>query len=128
MIIKKKKSEKSKLIKKYLEHRKWKDYRLALGKKNRGQGIYVLYKRNKIYYIGLSKGNLKCRLRKHALIDKHKGNWNSFSFYQIGRGKYIKDIESLLLRICNPVGNRVSGRFEKRYDLSRKIKSPVIKL
>ena len=117
----KKITDRSKLVKRYLEHRKWKDYKFALGKKKRGRGIYVLYKRNKIYYIGLSKKSLRSRLRQHAIKDRHKGKWNNFSFYQIGRTKYIKDVESLLLRICDPSGNRKRGRFKKKYDLSKKI-------
>jgi len=119
--MRKRKTERSKLIKKYLEHRKCDDYRLALNKKHRGKGIYVLYKGEKIYYIGLSKRSLRGRLTRHAVKDRHKKKWNNFSFYQIGRTKYIKDIESLLLRICDPPGNRVAGRFLKRYDLSRRI-------
>jgi len=120
--MRKKKSDRSKLIKKYLEHRGWKEYKCALDLKNKGRGIYVLYKGKKIYYIGLSKRSLRRRLRRHARQDKHRGKWDSFSFYQIRRTKYIKDIESLLLRICNPPGNRVSGRFEKRYNLNGKVK------
>ncbi len=89
-------SDKSRLIKKFIERRKWEDYKIALGKKNRGQGIYVLYSDNKIYYIGLSKSSLRSRLRKHAIKDRHKGKWNYFSFYQITRTKYIKDIESVV--------------------------------
>jgi hypothetical protein len=117
----KRKTERSKFIKRFLEHRECEDYKFALGRKNKGQGVYVLYKGNKIYYIGLSKRNLKGRLKRHYLKNRHKGNWTNFSFYQIGRSKFIKDVESLLLRICNPPGNRVSGRFIKRYDLSRRI-------
>jgi len=121
--MKKKTSEKSKLVKKYLEDRSWKDYKIALGHAKRGRGIYVLYKGNKIYYIGLSKASLRGRLRQHALHDRHKGKWDSFSFYQIGKTKYIKDIESLFLRVFRPPGNRVVGKFNRRkYDLSRKIK------
>jgi len=52
-------TSRSKLIKKYLEHRKCKDYKLALNKRDRGRGIYVLYKGEKIYYIGLSKRSLR---------------------------------------------------------------------
>jgi hypothetical protein len=114
--------EKSKLVKKYLEHRDWKDYPKALGKNKRGRGIYILYKGKEVYYIGLSKSSLRSRLRRHATRDRHKGNWDNFSFYQIGRTKYIKDIESLLLRVNNPPGNRVKGRFRKRYDLSNALR------
>ena len=115
-------SDKSRLIKKFLERRKWKDYKIALGKKDRGRGIYVLYSNNKIYYIGLSKSSLRSRLKKHTTKDRHKGKWNYFSFYQISRTKYIKDIESLLLRVIHPPGNWVKGRFKKKYDLNKKHK------
>ena len=116
----KKKTDKNKLVKKYHEHCHCNDYSLALGKKDRGRGIYVLYKGNQIYYIGLSKSSLKSRLRRHATKDGRKGKWTDFSFYQIGRTKFIKDIETLLLRVCNPPGNKVRGSFKKKYDLSRK--------
>lgn len=119
--MKKKSTDKNKLVKKFLEHRKWKDYKYALGTNNRGRGIYVLYNGNKIYYVGLSKRSLRGRLRRHATRDKHKGKWNTFSFYQIGRTRYIKDIESLFLRIFNPPGNKISGKFKRKYDLSKKI-------
>ena len=116
----KRKSDKNKLVKKFLEHRKWDDYKLALGKKSRGRGVYVLYKDEKIYYIGLSKSSLRSRLRQHATKDRHKSKWNNFSFYQIGKAKYIKDSESLMLRIFRPIGNRISGKFNRKYNIARK--------
>jgi len=119
----KKKSDKNKLVKKFLEHRKWEDYKLALGKKSRGRGVYVLYKSEAIYYIGLSKNSLRSRLRRHATKDRHKGKWDEFSFYQIGRTKYVKDVESLMLRIFHPPGNKVGGKFHKKYNLAKKSKS-----
>jgi hypothetical protein len=116
---KRKKSDRSKLVKKFIEHQNWKLYKNALGTKQRGRGIYVLYKKGEIYYIGLSKRSLRGRLKGHAIRDRHKGKWDNFSFYQIGRKKYIKDIESLLLRIYMPKGNKCSGRFRSKYNLSR---------
>lgn len=118
----KKMTDKNKLVKKFIEHQKWYNYNLALNKKNKGTGIYVLYKGNKIYYIGLSKSSSRARLSSHANEDKHKGKWNNYSFYQIGRTKYIKDIESLLLRIFRPSGNKISGKFQRKYNLSRRKK------
>ena len=115
-----KKSDRSRLIKKHLELEDWQSYNKALGTKQRGRGIYVLYKGPEIYYIGLSKRSLRGRLRKHALRDRHKGKWDKFSFYQIGRAKYIKDVESILLRIIRPKGNRIVGRFKSRYNLNLK--------
>jgi hypothetical protein len=42
-------------------------------------GVYALYRRDKLYYVGLAK-NLRNRL-KHHLRDKHQGKWDRFSVY-----------------------------------------------
>ena len=118
----KKTSDRSKLVKKHLESVDCNLYREALGSKQRGKGIYILYKGDNVYYIGLSKRSLRGRIRKHATKDRHKGKWDKFSFYQIGKTKYIKDVESLLLRVFRPKGNRVAGRFKRRYNLAKKVK------
>jgi len=118
--MKQKLSDNNKLVRKYMEHEDWRKYQSALGRKARGRGIYALYKGEKLYYVGLSKSSLRFRLRMHATEDRHKGKWNNFSFYQIGRTKYIKDIESLLLRIAHAPGNKVRGRFHKKYNLLKK--------
>ncbi len=118
MKIKEKKSDRSKLIKKHLEHKDWKSYKEALGTKQRGRGIYILYNGDEVYYIGLSKRSLRGRLRRHATKDRHKGKWDTFSFYQIGKTRYIKDVESLLLRVFRPKGNTVIGRFKRKYNLA----------
>lgn len=119
----KKTSDRSKLVKKHLELVDWRLYRDALGSKQRGRGIYVLYNGDAVYYIGLSKTSLRRQLRKHALQDRHKGKWDRFSFYQIGKTKYIKDIESILLRVFRPTGNSVVGRFKRKYNLKNKIRN-----
>ena len=115
----KKISDRSKLVKKYIELIDSHSYKKALSSKQRGKGIYVLYNKNRVYYIGKSKRSLRSRIRTHATKDTHKGKWTKFSFYQIGKTRYIKDIESLLLRVYQPKGNRVSGRFKKKYDLKK---------
>jgi len=107
-------------VKKFHENLSWRLYKSALGSRKRGQGIYALYNNSRIYYIGLSKRSIRGRLRRHALKDRHKGKWNTFSFYQIGKTKYIKDIESLILRIIKPEGNNVAGRFKKKYNLAKR--------
>ena len=117
--MKKRTSDKSKLIKKHLELVNWKSYKDALGSKQRGRGIYILYKGDEVYYIGLSKRSLRGRIKRHAFLDRHKGKWDRFSFYQIGRKRYIKDVEALLLRVIRPKGNKVVGRFKKRYNLAK---------
>ena len=75
----------------------------------------------RIYYVGLSKRSMRKRLNKH-LRDHHHGKWDRFSFYQIRRTKYIKDVETLLLRIIQPPGNDVLGRFRSKYNLGKKRK------
>ena len=114
--MKKEKSDKNRLVKKWCEHKDWQDYKKVLGSKQRGRGIYILYNDKKVYYIGLSKRSMKGRLRKH-IKDRHEGKWNNFSFYQILKKKYIKDLETILLRIYRPKGNKISGRFKKKYKL-----------
>ena len=113
-------SDKNKLVKTWCEHKDRNCFKEALGSRQRGRGIYVLYKGDKIYYIGLSKRSLRSRLRKHATRDSHKGKWDNFSFYQIGKKKYIKDVESILLRIYRPKGNKISGKFGRKYKFKPK--------
>jgi hypothetical protein len=117
-----KKSTKGKFVKRYWEHLKGSEYARALGVRQRGSGIYVLYNKNGgVYYIGISRRSLRGRIRRHWNSDKHKGKWRTFSFYQIKRKKLIKDVESLLLRIYpKPLGNRKPGVFPPKYNLAKK--------
>lgn len=71
-------------------------------------GIYALYRRNKLYYVGLATG-LSSRLKAH-LRDKHKQKWDQFSIYLTIRDQHIKELEALLLQIVKPPGNSVGGR------------------
>ena len=118
----KRRTDRGRLVKKHWEFKSVADYRDALGKAQRGRGIYVLYRNGEVYYVGLSRSSLRSRIRSHATRDRHKGNWDAFSFYQISRIRYIKDVESLLLRIFRPPGNRVAGKFNKKHNLARKRK------
>jgi hypothetical protein len=67
-------------------------------------GIYPLYKQETLYHIGHTKNKLK-------------GKWDSFAIFRVGRVRYLKDIESLLLRATRPPGNSVSGHFHRDADL-----------
>jgi hypothetical protein len=75
----------------------------------RRPGVYVLYRKHRVHYVGLA-GNLMRRVKSH-LKDHHKGVWDRFSVYLAGDAEHIKALESLLLRIVEPKGNRQSGRF-----------------
>lgn len=92
------------------------------------QGIYALYKKDRLYYVGLA-GNLKSRINAHNK-DKHQNKWTHFSLYIIRKEDHIKEIESLVLRISYPKGNSVRGKLKQSKDLrpllKRKIKEEQI--
>jgi hypothetical protein len=83
-------------------------------------GIYLLYKRKSLYYVGLAN-NLYWRLKGHTR-NHHKGKWDSFAIFRVGRVRYLKDIESILLRVARPPGNAVGGHFHRDADLTRVLK------
>jgi Restriction Enzyme Adenine Methylase Associated len=92
----------------------------------RGQnGLYALYKGERLYYVGLAK-NLRGRLKQH-LKDRHEGSWDRFSVYLTIGNAHLKEMESLLLRIVKPPGNRQIGRFIRcenlQHRFARDIKS-----
>ncbi len=72
------------------------------------QGVYALYRRQKLYYIGLAN-DLKRRIKWH-LKDKHKGKWDRFSLYIIRKTDHIREVESVVVRIAEPSGNQQRGR------------------
>jgi hypothetical protein len=113
MVAKEKTSDKGALVKKWAEHKPKEFYRIAPGSNQNGSGIYILYKGDDVYYVGLSKRSIRGRLRRHATVDHHKGKWDHFSFYQIPKKKYVKDIESMLLGTYRTKGNKVGGRLKK---------------
>jgi hypothetical protein len=80
-------------------------------------GIYVLYKRKTLHYVGLAK-NLLGRLKDHQR-DKHKGKWDRFVVYRIKSVRYLKDIETLLIGLLDPPGNSQQGRVPQDADMNR---------
>lgn len=71
-------------------------------------GIYALYDDDDLYYVGKSI-NLRQRVRAH-LSDRHEASWTHFSLYLLRRTDHISEIESLLVSISNPKGNKVTPR------------------
>lgn len=88
-------------------------------------GVYALYRKNKLYYVGLAS-NLRNRLRHH-LRDRHAGAWDSFSVYFTVGGQHLHELETLLLRIIDRKGNRTRGKFGKAEDLQRKLRNDLKK-
>ena len=72
-------------------------------------GVYVLYRNDSLYYVGLAK-NLMGRLNAHTR-DRHQSKWTRFSVYLTIHDDHIKELESLMLRVVKPRGNRQSGKF-----------------
>jgi hypothetical protein len=82
----------------------------------RRHGVYALYRRDKLYYVGLAT-NLRNRLKAH-LNDRHRGRWDRFSVYLTIDDRHLKEIESLAIRIAQPKGNRQSGKFARSDNLT----------
>jgi hypothetical protein len=78
-------------------------------------GVYALYKGKDLYYVGLAK-NLRSRLHGH-IRDRHAEAWDHFNIYLTQGDEHLKELESLVLRIASPKGNRISGKFLGSSDL-----------
>ena len=112
-------AQRTPLVLKHLEDVSWRlleEYPDVIREMIRRQaGIYVLYRRNKMYYVGLAS-NLTGRLKGH-LRDRHNGYWDRFSVYLTIHDEHMKELESLLLRITQPSGNRAGGQFTNSQNL-----------
>jgi len=80
-------------------------------------GIYALYRRDSLYYVGLTK-DLFGRIKGH-LKNRHRGKWDSFIIFRIKRVKYLKDIETLITHLVNVPGNRQKGRVPRDADINQ---------
>jgi len=86
-------------------------------------GIYALYDENELYYVGRAS-ELKRRVNQH-LRDRHDSQWTHFSLFLIKRADYIGDIESLLIRIAEPIGNRAKPKGRDSKILVAKLKQLI---
>lgn len=84
----------------------------------RRNGVYALYMGDKLYYVGLAT-NLRTRLKQH-LKDRHGQSWDRFSVYLTVSDGHLKEMESLLLRIAHPTGNKQIGKFSKCENLVKR--------
>lgn len=89
----------------------------------RRNGVYALYKKRKLYYVGLAK-NLRSRLKSH-LHDRHGNSWDRFSVYLTIGEQHLRELESLILRIVQPKGNKQKGKFPKSEDIRRRFSRDV---
>jgi Restriction Enzyme Adenine Methylase Associated/Protein of unknown function (DUF2924) len=89
----------------------------------RNAGVYALYRRNRLYYVGLANA-LRHRLKAHVK-NKHSHSWDSFSVYLTIKDQHLREIEALMLRLARPSGARQRGRLAQSKDLRRSITRAV---
>ena len=89
------------------------------------QGVYALYRRGKLYYVGLAR-DLRWRLNAH-LKDRLAPHWDRFSVYLTIGDKHLKELESLLLRVVKPkpAGNVQTGKFASSENLVYRFKREI---
>jgi hypothetical protein len=108
----------------YLEGIGWRvfqKYPIAIHHLTRGRtGVYALYKGERLSYVGLAS-NLMWRLKAH-LRDRHAGRWDRFSVYVTHGDRHLREIESILLRIAKPTGNKVKGGLKGCPNLYRQLR------
>ena len=86
-------------------------------------GVYALYKNNRLNYVGLAT-DLRRRLRHH-LHDRHAHTWDRFSVYLTVSDKHLHELESLVIRIASPKGNRIMGKFPRSEDLKNEFRKAI---
>ncbi len=86
-------------------------------------GIYALYDENELYYVGKST-DLKNRVKQH-LKDRHYASWSHFSLYLVRKADHVGEIESLIIRVANPKGNRKKYRTDKKSSLMKLLQGMV---
>lgn len=86
-------------------------------------GIYALYRRERLYYVGLA-GSLMGRV-KHHLRDRHRGAWDRFSVYLTDSPAHIRELEALIVRVASPPSNKQTGRLKGARDLRKTLNQRI---
>lgn len=86
-------------------------------------GVYALYKKDRLYYVGLAT-NLRMRVKYH-LKDRHAKKWDTFSLFLIHNAEHLKELESLLIRISQPTGNKTKGSLPSSGNLLKSLKKAL---
>jgi len=80
-------------------------------------GVYALYNGLTPVYFG--HGRVSSRLRAHDRSRSKHGYWDHFSWYQVKNKNFLKDLETLLLRML-PVYLHMLNRQRGAFDGSQK--------
>jgi len=96
------------------EFDKWQD---LLRKRARGCGLYALYSKKKLIYVGLATNSIRARIHAHS----RKGTipFTHFSVFLVtgrrteAQARRIRDLEALLLTVLQPIPkwNKVKTSF-----------------
>ncbi len=87
------------------------------------EGVYALLRKGRLYYVGLA-GNLRGRLTQH-IRDRHGKSWDRFSVYLTIGDTHLRELESLVLRIAAPTGNKQKGKFARSENLRRRFRRDI---
>lgn len=118
------KGKRTALVSQFLErvsYRALERYKDVLqGYTRRRNGVYALYRGDRLYYVGLAR-DLRGRVNQH-LKNRHRGAWDRFSMYLTIGDDHIRELESLVLRVVRPKGNKQIGKFRRADDLRRELR------
>jgi hypothetical protein len=87
-------------------------------------GVYALYQNDKLVRVGLGT-NIYWRLKGHS--KSRKLRWNTASLFIIGEKnlKYLRDLETAIVRIAKPKYNDQQGRIRDEHFLERLLRQKV---
>jgi len=90
----------------------------------RRAGVYALYQNGKLVRVGLGT-NIYWRLKGHAMSKRLV--WNNASLFIIGEKnlKYLRDLETAIVRIAKPKYNDQKGRVRDEHYLERVLRKSV---
>lgn len=90
----------------------------------RRAGVYALYQNDKLVRVGLGT-NIYWRLKGHAKTKKLV--WNTASLFIIDAGnlRFLRDLETAIVRIAKPKYNNQKGRVRDEHFLQRLLKKSV---
>ncbi len=87
-------------------------------------GVYALYDKERLVYVGLAIGLYG---RVHGWSKHKRIKWDNFSIFIVKNIKYLRDLETAVVRIAKPKGNKIEGRVPPLYEhyLKRILKEKV---
>lgn len=122
--------KKGQLVCQHVEKINWRmleEYQSILKELVKGRhGVYALYRKGRLYYVGLASTNLSNRLKQH-LKDRHAQKWDEFSVYLTIDNSHLHDLETLILKIAAPIANKQSGNFINAENSKPMLKRKFIK-